>query len=295
MGKNTVGVGHEIEIVGVHSGEIWNDPQFLDVQENEGHEQNVHPLDRNKQLSEGGRLFPAANSKGSAIVSDEHLRISNRSVCYCQSGISGPLWGTQSMGRRKEYDPNDLLEQARRLFLEQGFEATSIADLEERLGINRKSLYAEFGGKQDLFEAALELHHAVNVSRRFEPLETPDAGLAEIRAEIEALGAGARGSMAGRGCLLCNTASERSAIDPASRKHVRAYLKRIRAAFQNALTNARAAGDLDPSVDIEAEARFFASHGIGQLTIIRSNAAPDIVEAAAEVALAHLQSLGSGG
>ncbi|MEE9383913.1 MAG: TetR family transcriptional regulator [Nannocystaceae bacterium] len=198
------------------------------------------------------------------------------------------------MGRRKQYEPNDLLEQARRLFLEQGFARTSISDLEERLGINRKSLYGEFGDKQTLFEAALKLHDAVNVSRRFESLETQDAGVVAIRATIEGLGASARGPAAGRGCLLCNTASERSATDPASRKHVRAYFKRIRAAFQNALTNARAAGDLDPSVDVEAEARFFASHGIGQLTIIRSKAAPDIVEAAAEVALDHLRSLRPG-
>ena len=198
------------------------------------------------------------------------------------------------MGRRKEYDANDLLEQARLLFLERGFEATSIASLEEHLGINRKSLYDEFGGKQALFEAALRLHDTVSVSRRLEPLERPDAGLPEVRSAIEALGAGARGLAAGRGCLLCNTASERSATDPASRKHVRAYLKRIRAAFQNALTNARATGDLDPSVDVEAEARFFTSHGIGQLTIIRSKAAPDIVEMATKVALDHLRSLTSG-
>lgn len=195
------------------------------------------------------------------------------------------------MGRRKEYDRDTLLEEARRLFLKRGYEATSISHLEERLAVNRKTLYAEFGDKQSLFEAALELHNTVGVSLRFAPLETPTAGLPEIRGAIHAWALAARGSGSGLGCLLCNTASERAASDPASRKHVGAYLERICSAFQNALGNARDAGDLDPSIDVEAEAKFFASHAIGQLTIIRSSAAPEIVETAAEGALRYLESL----
>ena len=196
------------------------------------------------------------------------------------------------MGRHKTYDRDTLLEEARRLFLERGFEATSIALLETRLGVNRRTLYLEFGDKQALFEAALTLHDRVSVSARFAPLEAPGAGLPEIREVIQAWAAGARGSGAGQGCLLCNTASERAASDPASQEHVRAYLGRIHAAFQNALANARRGGDLDESVDVDAEAHFFTSHAIGQLTIIRSNAAPETVEMTARVALGHLESLG---
>ena len=54
------------------------------------------------------------------------------------------------MGRPKGYDRETVLLAARDLFWEQGYERTSIADLEERTGLNRSSLYTEFGSKRQL-------------------------------------------------------------------------------------------------------------------------------------------------
>jgi len=198
------------------------------------------------------------------------------------------------MGRHKEYDPTEALEGARKLFLERGFSATSVADLAEATGLNKKSLYAEFGSKQELFESALLRHRQENNVRVVGPMETESAGLAEIRSALERWGRSGRGAAAGLGCLLCNTASERSAQDPAARKHVRAYLRRMTAAFRNALQRAADRGELVDGVDIDAEAGFLASHAMGQLTLIRSKAMPELVEPAARVALAHLDALEAG-
>lgn len=196
-----------------------------------------------------------------------------------------------AVGRHKQYDPEEVLERARRVFHEKGFAATSVADLVEATGINKKSLYAEFGNKQALFEAALDRHLCVNNTRVVGPMEAPDAGLEEVRAALRGWGRGARGRGAGLGCLLCNTASERAARDPGARKHVRKYLRRLRAAFANALGNAAERGELADGVDVEAQAEFFTSHGIGQLTLIRAKVLPELVEGACEVALRHLDSL----
>jgi hypothetical protein len=65
----------------------------------------------------------------------------------------------------------------------------------------------------------------------------------------------------------------------------------IEAPFANALSNAFNGGSLQDGVDLQTEARFFASHLLGQLTLIRANVAPDVVESAAMVALQHLKSL----
>ncbi len=196
------------------------------------------------------------------------------------------------MGRNKTFDPEEKLARARSLFNAKGYSATSIADLVEDLGINPKSLYAEFGSKQELFEASLRLHNETAVTAFLGPLEAGDTGVGAIRALLSMWRDGARASgFAGVGCLLCNTASERAANDPLARKHVRAYIRRIRAAFRNALENARANGDLSPSADLDATAAYLTSHAIGQLTLIRSNAAPEVVESAATVALAYVSSL----
>jgi TetR/AcrR family transcriptional regulator, transcriptional repressor for nem operon len=58
------------------------------------------------------------------------------------------------VGRPKGYDRALALLAARDLFWEQGYERTSIADLEARTGLNRSSLYQEFGSKRQLFESA---------------------------------------------------------------------------------------------------------------------------------------------
>jgi AcrR family transcriptional regulator len=60
------------------------------------------------------------------------------------------------MSRTKEFERTEVLEKALGAFLEKGYAATSIADLVEAVGINRQSLYNEFGDKRQLYLKALE-------------------------------------------------------------------------------------------------------------------------------------------
>lgn len=60
------------------------------------------------------------------------------------------------MPRVKEFDEDEVLLKAMRLFWEQGYEKTSLNDLVERLGIHRRSLYDTFGNKHQLFLKVIE-------------------------------------------------------------------------------------------------------------------------------------------
>ena len=53
----------------------------------------------------------------------------------------------------KQFDRHEVLDRAMAVFWKRGYEATSIQDLLEATGINRGSLYATFGNKQQLFLA----------------------------------------------------------------------------------------------------------------------------------------------
>jgi len=59
-------------------------------------------------------------------------------------------------GRPVEFDRNVALEEAMQLFWSRGYEATSLPELLERMGIARSSFYQSFGSKQDLFLEAVE-------------------------------------------------------------------------------------------------------------------------------------------
>lgn len=55
----------------------------------------------------------------------------------------------------KHFDPDTALETVVRLFWRQGVASTGIQDVVAATGLNRSSLYATFGGKQELYRAAL--------------------------------------------------------------------------------------------------------------------------------------------
>src|SRR5579862_1414401 len=61
-------------------------------------------------------------------------------------------WGRTAQTQRA------LLDAARAVFAEQGFDKTSIADLVERAGSSVGSLYHHFGGKSELFLALWHEH-----------------------------------------------------------------------------------------------------------------------------------------
>lgn len=188
----------------------------------------------------------------------------------------------------KQYDRTELLDIAVELFRLQGFNGTSTAELVEALGVNRKSMYAEFGSKEGLFEAALDRysqHHLTNV---LGPIEAPDAHADAIRGAFDSYAGASDGWAQGRGCLMCNTAVERGAQSPGVRQHVAEYLERLTTAFRHALTNAAERGQVDPAADLDALAAYFTTALIGVAACIRAEAPPAQVKAACAVATSFL-------
>ena len=193
------------------------------------------------------------------------------------------------MGRTKQYDRTELLDRAVELFRLQGFNGTSTAELVDELGVNRKSMYAEFGSKQELFEATLEHYDRNHLTRVLGPIEAPDAGVDAIRTAFMDYAAASEGWFNGRGCLMCNSAVERAALDPATGRFAAAYLDRINRAFRSALGNARRSGDLDESTDLDELASFFTMSLIGVAASIRAEAPSQQVHAACRVAVDVLE------
>ena len=180
----------------------------------------------------------------------------------------------------KGYKREEVLDRAIELFRRNGYSATSTADLVEELAMNRKSMYAEFGSKQELFEAALERYSEINLSRVLAPIEAPDANAQSIRDAFLGYASASETRFSGLGCLMANTAVERAALDPGSARFVDAYLERLTKGFRNALENARRDGDISAEADLDDLAAHFTNSVVGISALLRAKATPDLMHAA---------------
>lgn len=118
------------------------------------------------------------------------------------------------MVRPREFDERQALSAAMQAFWERGYEATSMADLTERMGIQKPSLYAAFGGKKELFEAALKAYAQLSLDYVDRRLRAGPTAREALRAYFQGIVDGPAGNNPDFGCLCVNTMVELGPHDP---------------------------------------------------------------------------------
>ena len=139
------------------------------------------------------------------------------------------------MARPREFDPEDVLSAATALFWRNGYTATSLAQLDRAVGINRASLYNAFGDKRGLFLACLDHYGGREISAAVDLLSGPGAGNAKVRKLFNGPVKAVQTGKDRRGCLLCNSAVEVAPHDPQVEAAVMQHMNRLRDAIAEAL------------------------------------------------------------
>lgn len=78
-------------------------------------------------------------------------------------------------GRPRGFDADTALDRAVEVFWRHGYEGASLGDLTEAMGINRPSMYAAYGNKEQLFRLALARYAEADMAYAREALQQPTA------------------------------------------------------------------------------------------------------------------------
>jgi TetR/AcrR family transcriptional regulator, copper-responsive repressor len=165
------------------------------------------------------------------------------------------------MARPRTYTREEVLRRATDLFARKGYEGAHLQELVEVTGLNRFSLYKEFGGKEGLFQAALEAYLAELASLAAH-LERDPPGLANLRTFLAAL----RAHEFPHGCFAINTIREKHVAPQRAFAEVERFVAGLEEGLRRNLAGARSSGELHPDTDVAALAKLLTTLDMGLIS-----------------------------
>ena len=160
-----------------------------------------------------------------------------------------------SRGRPREFDLDEVLDKAVRVFSERGFHATSIGDLTGAMELASGSVYKAFKDKRGVFLAALDRYKAVRDAKLREAISLGPTGNERVRMALSFFAEASCGADGRRGCLVVGCAAELATFDDELARWVTAALGRNEALMSELIRQGQADGSIPAHVDREASAR----------------------------------------
>ena len=158
----------------------------------------------------------------------------------------------RSVGRPREFDEETVLGAAMDAFWRQGYEATSLADLCDCMGLHKGSLYQTFGDKHQLFMKALQ-HYIDSLFRDIAAAAySSSSPLENIRSVMRTA---VNRTVEDQGCLMVNTLVELAPHDPEVKAALQAVAARETRMMSDLVAKAQQAGEIDSAHDPERVAR----------------------------------------
>jgi AcrR family transcriptional regulator len=158
-------------------------------------------------------------------------------------------------GRPRSFITSEVLDRVRDVFMDKGFAAASLDELAEAADLNRPSLYAAFGDKEQLYIHTLRFYGDRSVAGLNAILGrrgSIERRLREVyKAAIDIYTAPPRA----RGCLIVGTAAVEAPTHPKIAAMATRLLDEFEQCFERAFAKAVADGELDETPSPAARAR----------------------------------------
>jgi AcrR family transcriptional regulator len=189
---------------------------------------------------------------------------------------------TAPLGRPRAFNPDVALDRAMHVFWAKGYVGASLSNLTRAMRINRPSLYAAFGNKEQLFGKVLDRYmsgplawfgKALAAAKARDVVEQIFLGTARMAEDPRT----PAGCLLVQGALACGTAS--------ARKEVAARRAAAEVALRCRLQRAKREGDLPKNADPAELAHYVVTVVRGMAIQAADGASRDQLHRVAQIAL----------
>jgi TetR/AcrR family transcriptional regulator, transcriptional repressor for nem operon len=190
------------------------------------------------------------------------------------------------MARPRSFDSDVALQAIKGVFWENGYEATSMRDIEVATGLNKQSLYRLFGDKRGMYLRALADYGDRELGEIFRTLQNSGSAKERFSKLFIGIIGDAKNSPDRKGCFLCNAAVDQAQIDSETGKRVEAMVQSLNAAFTRTLMTSQKY-ERDRRMTELASAHMMAAY-LGLQVLIKANQPDSILKDAEKAATSQL-------
>jgi TetR/AcrR family transcriptional repressor of nem operon len=174
------------------------------------------------------------------------------------------------MARPREFDEAAVLDAAVQCFWEHGYEATSMRELANSMGIKSASLYNAFGDKRSLFMRSLDHYVQGSFADRVGRFEEHFPPRQAIEAFFDEIIKHSLSDPKHKGCMLVNSALELAPHDDEFQQVIADVLSQVEAFFRRCVKAGQRAGTITTAQKADDLARLLMGVHVGIRVLARA-------------------------
>jgi TetR/AcrR family transcriptional repressor of nem operon len=164
------------------------------------------------------------------------------------------------MTRGLEFDYDQAIDKATRVFWRKGYSGASLRDLLKAIGIGEGSFYNTLKSKKQLYLECLKHYNETVVRRRAEALFSPSSVKEGVRGLFKTVLDDLDDPRTPRVCLVAGSVSSDVLAERDLQKFIQTGMAAFVGAFSDRLKSAKDAGELPPQFEVEVVANIIATY-----------------------------------
>jgi TetR/AcrR family transcriptional repressor of nem operon len=194
------------------------------------------------------------------------------------------------MARPRQFDSDEALAKAMQVFWQNGYCATSLDDLEAKMGLKRQSIYGAFGDKRSLFLKALKFYREQVLAFIREQLTGSSSPKQAIYKTVHRLAQGGLIDGEKCGCFFANTAIELADHDSDVAAEIKYMFERLEHYFTEVIERGQQCGEISKRYSSQLLAKFIMNAINGLRILDKTQPSEEEIEGLLNVTLSILDS-----